>query len=437
MSVKNKLFWILPATAVILAVFAISLVGIAIARQSDEDILLTPTDAILGMIADVTYIYETNTPTPTITPSITPTHTPIPPTATPTLDPAITPTIDMEQVLLSHDLHTVQGGESLALIASYYNVTIRELVSVNELPNSNVIYVGQQLLIPRRTPTPRPTLVLQPIIDYSATIVADIPDDLLAAIIPPPPSAVNDIAYDDFLWMPDAVVANIQSIHEKGLELGRDPHAFTRTGDSTIEPPVFMTWFDTGRYELGGYSYLERTVRYFAGSYNHNSVAVRRGLHSWSVFDPMWAPPNVCIGGEHMLECELRRRNPSIIIVRLGSNDRGRPQQTEDSLREVIEFSIGNGVIPIMGTKADRFDIDNHVNGIIRDLAYEYNVPLWDFDLLADSLPGRGLTSDGVHLTGINAYNWTISRGFNTGYGVHNLTALIALDEVRQVITQS
>lgn len=88
-----------------------------------------------------------------------------------------------------------------------------------------------------------------------------------------------------------------------------------------------------------------------------------------------------------------------------------------------------------MGTKADRFDgADSPNNESIRALAAEYNLPLWDFDLIAETIPGRGLGPDHVHMTGFYAHDWRMPQAFTTGVGVHNLTALIVLDKVWRMI---
>lgn len=44
--------------------------------------------------------------------------------------------------------HTVQQGETLALIASQYGVTWRDIATANQITNPNLIYVGQVLIIP-------------------------------------------------------------------------------------------------------------------------------------------------------------------------------------------------------------------------------------------------------------------------------------------------
>ena len=70
------------------------------------------------------------------------TATPLPPsqpTATATATTAPPPTT----------VHYVTYGETLYLIALRYGVSVRALIEVNSLPNPNVIYVGQRLVIPQ------------------------------------------------------------------------------------------------------------------------------------------------------------------------------------------------------------------------------------------------------------------------------------------------
>ncbi len=67
----------------------------------------------------------------------TATPEPVQPTATPTLAPAPT------------TVHTVTYGETLYLIALRYGISVRALIEANNLPNPNVIYVGQRLVIPQ------------------------------------------------------------------------------------------------------------------------------------------------------------------------------------------------------------------------------------------------------------------------------------------------
>lgn len=297
---------------------------------------------------------------------------------------------------------------------------------------------------PSATPTPTvtPTPSVTPQLEATANTIrndADNPNALPTATPPPRgPGQVNGLAYTDFVVMPPEVIANIRRIFARGQAMGRNPQMFTRIGDSTIDQPHFFTRFDSGPYNLGPYADLERVLDQYRGAFAHESVAVRIGLHSWSVFDPTWADAARCQPGEHMLACEFRITNPSLIFIRLGSNDRGVPESTERNLRQIVEYSIDNGVVPIIGTKADRFDGPGNVNNtILRSLAAEYEVPLWDFDRVAGTIPGRGLGPDQVHMTTFYAHDWTQPRGFSTGHGLHNLTGLIMLDAVRVALADA
>jgi chromosome segregation ATPase len=49
-------------------------------------------------------------------------------------------------------MHVVKPGESVASIASEYGVTPEEIVAANDLPDANLIQVGQNLLIPGVSP---------------------------------------------------------------------------------------------------------------------------------------------------------------------------------------------------------------------------------------------------------------------------------------------
>ncbi len=211
--------------------------------------------------------------------------------------------------------------------------------------------------------------------------------------------------------------------------MGRNPHAYSKIGDSTIQSPYFMARFDEpGGFNLGRYAYLQPTIDYFAGSHGRQGAAVRKGFHSWTVTDPMWADKTICQPAESSVACEFRLNNPAIVLIRLGSNDRGVPAGFEQNLRQIIEYAIANGVIPVIGTKADRFEGSNQNNDILRRLAAEYELPVWDFDTAAQIIPGRGLDVDNVHLTTFYAHDYSSPVALQRGHGVHNLTALMMLD---------
>ncbi len=248
---------------------------------------------------------------------------------------------------------------------------------------------------------------------------------------------VNGLSAGLFVMMPPEVIRNVRVIYEQGLAAGRNANAFTKLGDSTIEYPYFMTRFDQqGAYNLGDYGYLQATIDQFRGSFDYNSAAVRRGLRTSMVFDPAWSDARYCRGDEGVLPCELRRKNPIVIFIRIGSNETATAEYILGNFRRIVEYCIQQGVIPIIGTKADRHEGSDAYNDVMRQVAKEYSIPLWDFDLLAGTIPGRGLWTDRIHLTNFYAYDWRQPRAFTTGYGVHDLSALIALDAVWRAVQQ-
>lgn len=248
---------------------------------------------------------------------------------------------------------------------------------------------------------------------------------------------VNGLALETFFFMDENVQANVREIFARGQEMSRNPQAYSKLGDSTIENPHFLARFDEGPYNLGPYAYLQGTVDHFAGSHGRQGMAVRRGLHSWTVTDPQWADKSVCLANESPLDCEIRLHNPAYIIIRLGSNDRGVPAGFEQNLRLVVQQVIDQGIVPILGTKADRFEGNNFNNEAIRRAAADFQVPLWDFDLVAATIPGRGLDFDQVHLTTFYAHDYTSPTAYQRGHGLHNLTALMALEQVWSEIRES
>lgn len=333
--------------------------------------------------------------------------------------------------------HIVQSGENLFRLSIAYGVTVSDIMAANGIVDSRFITAGQALKIPLHL------AVAPPAPDKGAASTA-----AEAAATPEPgspPTAtplprirVNGLALESILVMPDNVRQVARQIYARGQEFGRNPGAYSRLGDSTIENPHFMARFDEGPYVMGDYAYLQETIDHFAGSHGRQGVGVRRGFHSWTVTDPLWADKSLCQPNENSVACEIRIHNPSIMLVRLGSNDAGIPAAFEQNMRQVIDIALESGVLPVIGTKADRFEGSNANNEILRRLANEYQLPLWDFDLVASTIPGRGLDVDGVHLTTFYAHDYTSPTAFQRGHALHNLTALMALDVIlREVIRES
>ena len=271
------------------------------------------------------------------------------------------------------------------------------------------------------TPTPTATLTPTPSLTPTATAV---------------PITVNDVPLDEIVLMDDAVRQRVRETFALGQQLGRDPNAFSKIGDSVALTPHYLTLFDRGAYTLGEeFAYLQPAIDHFAGSWERYGVATRIGLHAWSLFDPLWADKEWCLPNEDMVACEVRLNNPSILLVRLGSNDAGAAAAFDENMRLMVDYALANGIIPILSTKADRFEgEDNRNNLMVREIAADYNLPLWDFDRVAETLPNKGLGGDQVHMTMSDANDYTNPQYFERGYPVSDLTALMTIFEVLQEV---
>ncbi|PID85702.1 MAG: hypothetical protein CSB13_06720 [Chloroflexi bacterium] len=287
-------------------------------------------------------------------------------------------------------------------------------------------------------PTLPPTATAEPL---PAPTNTPIPENIET---PPPETAVfpnvNGIPVTDFVVLPPEVRQNVIAIFQEGQARGRSATTFSKLGDSTSLNPNFLGRFDDpANVNLGQYDYLQPTIDHFTGHFSRYGVSAKNGLHSWSVFDPLWADKKWCQANEDVLNCEFRLNNPSIIFVRLGSNDAGSPDGYRYNMKQVIETSIENGVIPVLVTKADRFEGEGNINNnILRELAIELSVPILEFDIVSETLPNRGLKPNDVHMEEMIApHDFTMPETMQSGHAVHDLIALMMLDELRQIMVQA
>ncbi|MCA9980572.1 MAG: hypothetical protein KDD89_07065 [Anaerolineales bacterium] len=303
------------------------------------------------------------------------------------------------------------------------------------LPTTNPLPTQMPTAVP---PTPIPTLTAVPLPPTATAVPTSTPQPTATATPTPlptavPPSArINDIPQSDFLWLPPETVSNVQNTFLRGQSLGRAPNRFSKLGDSLVAHPGFLTMFDRGAYNLGPYERLQPTIDYYADSYARYGVGLKIGLSSFGILDPFWADKEWCNPNEHLLACEIRLHNPSMLLIQMGTNDAS--LSFEENMREVLTYALDEGVVPVLITKADRFEGDNRNNEALRRLAAELNVPLLDFDLLADTLPGRGLRDDNAHLTVPDYHDYAQPETLTYGHGVHNLALLMMLDALREIV---
>jgi hypothetical protein len=225
-------------------------------------------------------------------------------------------------------------------------------------------------------------------------------------------------------------------IYQRGLELGNNPHAFSKVGDCGSTPAWFLGDFDRGPkyYRLGLHQDLEAVILEFQDSFDRTSLAAKAGFNASSVFTSLWANRSQCEANETPLACEYRVHRPIMAFIMLGTNDVFHQESFEPQMRSIIEFSIENGVIPILSTKADNEEGDGSINAAIARLALEYDIPIWNYWLAVQSLPDQGLQPDGVHITwGPNRFD--DPQAMLKGWPVRNLTALQTLDAVWRHVT--
>ncbi|MCB8945256.1 MAG: SGNH/GDSL hydrolase family protein [Ardenticatenaceae bacterium] len=223
----------------------------------------------------------------------------------------------------------------------------------------------------------------------------------------------------------------MQQIFAEGQALGRNPHNFSKLGDSVIANGDFLTRFDVrGSYTLGPYESLQPVIDHFRGSWERYGVGMHIGLRAWGVFDPLWANKDWCEANEHMLDCEIRLNNPSVLLIHLGSNDLD--PSFDKFMRDVVQHTLDNKIIPIILTKADRYEGEDNRNNIaLRQIAADFEVPLLDFDVVAATLPNRGIKEgDNVHLSGSNQLDYSLPEVYEKGHSVHNLTVLFMLERI-------
>ncbi len=234
--------------------------------------------------------------------------------------------------------------------------------------------------------------------------------------------------------VPTGVSDRAREIYELGLSMGNDPTHFSIIGDCQNVSSYFLSAFDKpGDYSLGTeYTYLQPTIDYYHGSFSRVSLAVKGGFNAAAVISPLRADPKSCNSGESPLDCELRVWKPSIVIVSMETWWSEKPAAEYDKyMRRVLDRIIETGALPIIATKADNLEGHNAINATIAQLAYDYDIPMWNFWAAVQPLPDHGLSPDGFHLTFARNFFDDHDRMLSA-WPWRNLTALQTLDAVHK-----
>ncbi len=272
-------------------------------------------------------------------------------------------------------------------------------------------------------PTPQFTLTALPEWIETATLASTPTEEIKEVILPygtPPPPPREWSGWSVLPYVSE----NAIQIYREGIASGNLPDVFSVIGDCQSVPDVFLGIYATDRYALPEkYAYLSDTIAYFSGSFNNIRPAVRNGISVTSVLSPLWADPELCMPDEIPIACDHRLNKPSIVFINLGTNWTfgGSAGKYEEYLRLVVDAVIANGSLPILSTKADNIEGDYSINIATVRVAYDYDIPLWNFWSAADMLPGHGLEADGIYLT-------------PDAWDLRNFTALQTLDTVWKAV---
>ena len=279
----------------------------------------------------------------------------------------------------------------------------------------------------------------QPTTD-SAMEATDLPATdaaLPTATFTPKPPLEKD-AWKQMPAVPAEISDAMRLAYERGLVLGNDSNRFSIIGDCQNVSSYFLSMFEhPNQYSLGEeYAYLQPTIDFYEGSFSRKSLAVKGGFNVAAILSPLRADPKSCNKNESPLDCELRNWRPSVVFVSMETWWSEKPADVYDKhMRQVIERILETGAVPIIATKADNLEGDHSINATVAQIAYDYDIPLWNFWAAVQPLPNHGLSADSFHLT--FARNFFDDRvRMKSAWPWRNLTALQTLDVVRKGLTE-
>ncbi|MCC7360120.1 MAG: LysM peptidoglycan-binding domain-containing protein [Anaerolineales bacterium] len=275
---------------------------------------------------------------------------------------------------------------------------------------------------------------------------------------PPPSSPTAALSSPRETPLPHAgYVANVTlrmlGVFQYGQVLGNRARAFSKVGDSITVSTAFLAPVGRGSYTLGPYTALQPVIDWFlAGdardgqnSFVNVSLAAKVGWRARGVLSIGGDPPPGCAAGETPLACEYRVVRPAVAVIMFGTNDVPYTPAAEfdHDLRAVLDYTLQQGVIPIVSTippftRPGSEGRAEELNTVIRNLAFEYALPLVDYYESMATLPDAGLSGDGVHPNTPPDTRAADFTGDHLLYGttMRNLTTLYALAEVWDKVMQ-
>ncbi len=378
-------------------------------------------------------------PTNTPRPSRTPTEAP-PPTITPTPAPLTARLcLDCNRVRLRNTPGT--AGEILTVLDPAAQLTVVGRTADNQwlqvLVAPGVTRGWMSALyarLPDLSPIPAERLNALPV-EGVAVEASPTPTSAFTASVPP--------------WL-TGISSRTRAIYLRGQQLGNRRNVFSKIGDSITAAPQFLYPIGFGQYELGSYGNLSNVIGFFSqvnaragNSFANQSLAAVSGWTADKLLTPGFAYPEIC-GADTPLMCEYKQVKPAIALIMIGTNDSGSgfTDVYADQLRQIVEISLEMGVIPVLSTIPPKnFDENQEQrvqawNSVIRAIAAQYEVPLWDYHANMVGLPNRGMSSDGLHpsVPPDGAAGRFTPENLQYGYTMRNLNALQVLDALLRTV---
>ena len=268
--------------------------------------------------------------------------------------------------------------------------------------------------------SPTPSMVATATSNLTPSATPETPDKSAVLSPTPEPSPTPDAAaWKDWPVIP-AIPKEMRAIYKRGLAQDTiDPNAFSVLGDCQSEAGDFLGMFEDNPELVSTLPEgLQETVANFAGSFDRYNPAAKSGSSAGSLLYAAWNDnkEGTCLYGETPVDCELRVHRPSIVFIHTGTH-----YETQERnwyyLTIIIDKILARGAVPVLVTKADNLELDEHINQNMAKLAVKYGLPLWNFWASVQDLPEQGLMPNRMHLTA-------------AAHEVHRMGALEMLDAV-------
>lgn len=281
--------------------------------------------------------------------------------------------------------------------------------------------------------TPQPALITFPI--TPTIIISEIPSSLpietqtITQVIEVSPSdSGNSLTVDDWRDFPiiPEFSPNTWQILLAAVKNGQlDIHTFVKVGDCHMESGIFLSGYVEGSYRIP--EGLENTVDWYSQSMRTDNITAVSGYGINTVLDPAYAfikGHEQCLINETPLDCELRTKRPSIVLIAMGTNWIPNGEESfEKHLRVVVSRVLETGALPVLATKTDNLEGNWKINRAIAQVSIDYDIPLVNIWGAMQNLPNKGLRSDGFHLDG-------------NGWLRNSSTWLKTLDIIYQIVSQ-